>query len=82
MHYGYDLWGKIQGIGDFDENGRADVLWRHKSGQVGIWLMDGGRFVADVYPQKVANGWRIQGLVRDARWVGGCAGGSLRAKDG
>jgi hypothetical protein len=62
-----DLAWTIQGVGDFNEDGRADILWRQTGGQVAVWLMDGGRFVGDVYPPKVDNGWRIQGLLRDAR---------------
>lgn len=30
----------IEGIGDFDGNGRSDILWRHTSGSVAIWLMN------------------------------------------
>ncbi len=30
----------IEGIGDFDGNGRSDILWRHTAGSVAIWLMN------------------------------------------
>jgi len=30
-----------QGMGDFDGDGRADILWREPSGQMRIWLMSG-----------------------------------------
>jgi len=33
---------RIAGVGDFDGDGRADILWRHAaSGGNSIWLMDG-----------------------------------------
>ena len=31
----------IQGAGDFDGDGNNDVLWRHDSGQVYFWEMNG-----------------------------------------
>ena len=35
----------IQGVGDFNGDGKADILWRHTSGLVGIWLMNGTSIV-------------------------------------
>ncbi len=32
---------EISGVGDFDGDRRADILWRDASGDVAIWLMDG-----------------------------------------
>jgi hypothetical protein len=34
------LW-KVSGIGDFDGDGKADILWRHVTGTVALWLMNG-----------------------------------------
>src|SRR5262249_17849682 len=48
-----DLAWQIQAVGDFDHDGRDDILWRHTNGQLGIWLMNGVRFVGDVYPRWV-----------------------------
>jgi hypothetical protein len=57
----------VQSVGDFNEDGRADLLWRHTNGQVAIWLLDGARFLGDVYPRRVGTSWKIEGLLRDAR---------------
>jgi hypothetical protein len=32
---------KVAGIGDFNGDGAADILWRNTSGEVAAWLMDG-----------------------------------------
>ena len=60
------LW-MIAGVGDFDADGRADILWRDVSGAVAIWLSgDAGRAV---YPSHNNSGapvdpsWQIQGAV-------------------
>ncbi|MFM7261761.1 MAG: FG-GAP repeat domain-containing protein [bacterium] len=45
---------KISGIGDLDGDSKADIVWRHASGAVSGWLMDG----------KSRSGWaKIQGAV-------------------
>ena len=33
----------VQGVGDFDGDGRADILWRHSSDALWIWHMVAGR---------------------------------------
>ena len=38
-------WG-IQGVGDFNGDSRADILWRHSSGAVHLWLMNGTSIAA------------------------------------
>ena len=32
---------QIKGTGDFNNDGRADILWQNADGTAGIWLMDG-----------------------------------------
>ncbi len=54
----------VEGVGDFDHDGRDDILWRESGGQLAIWLVDGVRFVGDLYPQWVDTGWKIEGLLR------------------
>jgi hypothetical protein len=45
-----DLSWQVNGIGDFDGDRHADILWRHTDGQVAIWYMSDGRFISDGYP--------------------------------
>jgi hypothetical protein len=35
----------ITGVGDFDADRRADILWQEAGGNVVIWKMDGSRIV-------------------------------------
>ncbi len=57
---------KVVGVGDFDRDRREDILWRHSSGQLAIWLLGGVRFIGDLYPGAPDNGWQIQGLSRES----------------
>jgi hypothetical protein len=34
----------IQGTGDFNGDGKTDILWRADDGSVGIWEMNGLQF--------------------------------------
>ena len=53
----------IQGVGDFDANGKSDILWQNTtSGQVDIWLMNGTTVTSDGSPGTVASGWKIAGV--------------------
>jgi hypothetical protein len=51
----------IQGTGDFDNDNRSDILWRHDSGQTYIWQMDGLGIKAEggVAHAAVPNDWHI-----------------------
>ncbi len=35
----------IQGVGDFNGDGKSDILWRHASGDISIWFMNGTSLV-------------------------------------
>jgi hypothetical protein len=37
----------VKGAGDFDGDGRADILWRHDNGQIVIWYMASGEFLRE-----------------------------------
>ena len=36
----------IAGSGDFDGDGRSDILWRNISGAVGYWAMNGAAILS------------------------------------
>ncbi|TMH96357.1 MAG: VCBS repeat-containing protein, partial [Betaproteobacteria bacterium] len=56
---------QVQGIGDFDGDGRADILWRNTStGENYIWLMNGLSTASQGSVNFVdpASGWEVQGI--------------------
>ena len=55
----------VLGLGDFDHDGREDILWRHTSGQIAVWIMEGARLVADLYPSTVDSIWQSRAIVHD-----------------
>jgi hypothetical protein len=54
---------KIAGVGDYDGNGKADILWRHAvTGQNYVWLMNGISIASGGYLSSVPDtNWQIQG---------------------
>jgi hypothetical protein len=59
-----DLAWQVKGVGDFDNDGHADILWRNSNGQVGIWFMSAGTRVGEAYPGGLdpSGIWQIQGV--------------------
>jgi hypothetical protein len=51
----------IQDIGDYNADGKSDLLWRHDSGQVYIWEMNGLGIAAEggVPHAPVPSDWHI-----------------------
>jgi hypothetical protein len=51
----------IQGTGDFNGDGKSDIVWRHDSGQVYFWEMNGLGIKAEgsVAHAAVPNDWHI-----------------------
>jgi ELWxxDGT repeat protein len=56
---------QVQRLGDFNGDGKADILWRHTgNGETYIWMMDGPRVSAGTgYTNHAAdNRWRIENV--------------------
>src|SRR5262245_31939009 len=52
----------VEGIGDFDGDGKSDVLWRDDNGAVYIWEMNGlgTKTEGSVAHAAVTNDWHVQ----------------------
>src|SRR6266542_3253273 len=47
----------IVGVGDFDGDGHADILWRDAAGNLALWLMNGGAVVSTVGVGNIGSAW-------------------------
>lgn len=55
----------IVGIGDFNFDGKTDLVWHHAQGWIAVWLMNGTQLTATAIPSidRVADAeWRIAGV--------------------
>src|SRR6266705_2412970 len=55
---------QVQGVGDFDGDGRADILWRNLlTGENYIYLMNGLTIASEGYLRTVADqAWQVKGI--------------------
>src|SRR5260370_34208494 len=58
-----DLNWRIAGSGDFDGDGKSDILWRHgATGEISIWFMNGATILsAPVFGAVTDLNWSITG---------------------
>jgi len=47
----------VVGVGDFDGDGKADILWRHTSGDLSMWFMNGATMIGGNLLGNVNNVW-------------------------
>jgi len=52
----------IAGTGDFNGDGRPDILWRHTQGAVWVWLMNGATRLKEAYVGWADPGYVIKGI--------------------
>ncbi|ABG52461.1 peptidase S8 and S53, subtilisin, kexin, sedolisin [Trichodesmium erythraeum IMS101] len=59
----YSRW-DVAGVGDFNADGVADILWRHKKyGFNYIWLMnDEGTFNSRLHIKRLSSSWNVEGV--------------------
>ena len=55
----------IAETGDFNGDGKTDILWLDTSGNVSIWFMNGMTVVSAVNFGNVGTAWTIQGANAD-----------------
>jgi hypothetical protein len=55
------MW-KITGSGDFDGNGKADILWQNNAnGQRAVWLMNGTQYLGSRSLGIISTSWNMVG---------------------
>jgi hypothetical protein len=51
----------VVGTGDFNADGKADILWQNVNGSVAIWEMNGTTPIAETVVQAVTPDWHVVG---------------------
>jgi hypothetical protein len=50
----------VAGVGDFDGDGKADILWRHSSGTAAMWLLSGLNVASSAPLGGPSTAWQVQ----------------------
>ena len=51
----------VKGSGDFDGDGKSDIVWQNDSGQAAIWLMNGATVTSGAALSNPGVTWHIKG---------------------
>lgn len=52
----------VAGLGDFNGDGRGDILWRHNNGSVSVWTSTGSDYLQNSFSDRVDTSWHIQAV--------------------
>ena len=50
----------VAGVGDFDGNGKSDILWTDGNGNYAIWFMNGATVTSTASLGNVGTSWHVQ----------------------
>jgi hypothetical protein len=53
---------QVAGIGDFNGDGHADILWRTAKGDIYIWTMNGLNVTSQTFVAGTSLDWQVQGV--------------------
>jgi hypothetical protein len=53
----------LQGVADFNADGKSDLLWRSDSGIIELWQMDGKNIIADNALESLSTNWHFEAAV-------------------
>ena len=52
----------IASVGDFNGDGKADILWRHTTGTIAVWLLNGTSVIGSGALGGVSTGGTVEGV--------------------